>query len=394
MIPVLAVFIDALSPEDIKYMEFLNSFENKVRVKTELPSYSNTCHASIYTGVFPEKHQSIFTWRYSPESSPFQLLRKLKIINILVSYNRIFKLLTYLSICKLYYEQFHIPYFYFLSRYCVDYWGYFDLKMVRHWNDPDPFIGKYPTIFEILKRNGIEYQTIWLPKGSLRRIEQIRDTNKPFTYIFIGHTDGLFHHHLQDSKKAKKVLKEIDRVLKRVYFRFKTNNEDLNFLVFSDHGHIQIEKRISLNHLFKSNGKSLKDYIHFIDACQARFWFKNEKEEIEVKSILNEINDKGYVLNDKILRDFHARVNRNLYGHLILQLRPSYVFAEAVPPNTISMHGYPPDDPRIDGVLISNKEISTTCSTDYIKLEDITPTILHALELKIPSYMDGELIWR
>jgi len=263
--------------------------------------------------------------------------------------------------------------------------------MVRHWNDPDPFIGKYPTIFEILKRNGIEYQTVWVPKGPLRRIEQIQDTNKPFTYIFIGHTDGLFHHYLQNSEKTKKVLKEIDKALERIYFRFTNKNEDLIFLVFSDHGHISIKERISLDCLFKSNGKNLKDYIHFVDACQARFWFRNEKEETEVKAVLNGINDRGYTLNDKILKDFHARVDRNLYGHLIFQLKPSYVFAEAVPPNTVSVHGYPPDDPRIDAVLISNKEIPTT--RNYIRLEDIAPTILHVLGLEVPSYMDGEPIW-
>jgi len=64
MIPVLTVFVDGLKPESLEYMEFLDTFENKMRIRPEL-GYSNSCHASMYTGVHPNKHLKWFIWKYS-----------------------------------------------------------------------------------------------------------------------------------------------------------------------------------------------------------------------------------------------------------------------------------------------------------------------------------------
>ena len=76
MMPVLAVFIDGLKPESVGHMEFLSTLY-KARIRTELGAYSPVCDTSIYTGIFPEKHLIWFTWKYSPKSSPFRILKKL-----------------------------------------------------------------------------------------------------------------------------------------------------------------------------------------------------------------------------------------------------------------------------------------------------------------------------
>jgi len=53
---LLSVFIDGLKPDSIEYMPFLNSIGHKARIETQL-GYSVTCHANIYTGVWPDKHR-------------------------------------------------------------------------------------------------------------------------------------------------------------------------------------------------------------------------------------------------------------------------------------------------------------------------------------------------
>jgi hypothetical protein len=120
-----------------------------------------------------------------------------------------------------------------------------------------------------------------------------------------------------------------------------------------------------------------------------RFWFKNEKEREEVERVLSRMDDKGFILTDKILKRYHAEIPKNKYGELIFYLEKPYAF-DVVDPRDVSMHGYLPEHPDLDGVCVSNRKIAGS----YIKLQDIAPSILHALGLKIPEYMDGEPIWK
>ena len=387
MIPVLAVFIDSLKPESVEYMEFLNSFESKARVKTELPSYSNTCHASIYTGVYPEKHKHFFIWKYSPETSPFKVFMKLK-LHKLVHDTRT-KYLLYAIRCKLKFGI--VPYGYlFFAKHSLSFWAHFDLEMVKFWGKPDMYVGRYPTIFKILDEARIEYQVIWKPKGSLNKLN-VKNPPAPFTYIFIGHIDPITHKYSQESSEAKRMLEQIDRVLEKVYFKFeKVYGDDFLFLVFSDHGQTEIKERVDLDLCFKSNGRNLKDYLHFIDSCYARFWFKNERERKEVEKVLSKLEDKGFILTEDILEKYHSKVPKNEYGELIFYLEPPYVF-NVVDPKAICMHGYLPDHPDLDGVCVTNRKI---IKGSYIKLQDIAPSILQALGLEVPNYMDGEPIWK
>ncbi|MCX8000238.1 MAG: hypothetical protein N3A69_15010, partial [Leptospiraceae bacterium] len=55
-----------------------------------------------------------------------------------------------------------------------------------------------------------------------------------------------------------------------------------------------------------------------------------------------------------------------------------------------STHGYLPDYPDSDAVLVSNFELKKRSAI----LQDLTPSILKALDLNIPDYMDGEPIWK
>ena len=386
MTPVLAVFIDALKPESVEHMEFLNSFENKARVKTELPSYSNTCHASMYTGVYPEKHKHFFIWKYSPNSSPFKVFSGLK-LHKFVHDIRI-KYLLYALRCKLRFGI--VPYGYlFFAKHPLNYWANFDFEMVRFWGRPDMYVGKYPTIFKILDKAGVEYQVIWRPKGSLSRIK-VKNPPAPLTYIFIGHMDPVSHTYGQESSEAREMLKQIDMVLENKYLEFeKIYGDNFFFLVFSDHGQTEIKERVDLYSHFKSKGRSLNDYLHFIDSCYARFWFKKENERREIEKVLSELENKGFILTENIIDKYHAKMPKNEYGNLIFCLEPPYVF-DVVDPKAISMHGYLPSHPDMDGICMANRKIKSS----YVKLQDITPSILQALGLEIPDYMDGEPIWK
>jgi hypothetical protein len=400
MPPVIAVFMDGLKPESLEYMEFLNTLY-KARLKTELGAYSPVCDTSIYTGVFLKKHLCWFTWKYSPNTSPFRILNKLKLANFphnIYSKYACYKLALRLSGAT----NPAIFGFTVFAGIPMKYWACFDTDIKEPWERPNYYNG-YPNLFKILETNNVRYEVVGtnsknLPDSS-RVVRKHNPREKvPLLNYFIGDIDHLSHEYGQDACETIRRLREIDEILQEKYARFeKIFFGDFYFIVFSDHGHSRVENIVNLEEIFKRNGKNLKDYIHFIDSNYARFWFRSSEEEEEVRKVLSELGDKGFFLTDEHFKKYKANMPDNRYGDLIFYLdKPNVFFGKEISAlgrrvsAPVSMHGYLPDYPDSDGVLVSNMKLKKNVAI----LQDIAPSILQALGLKVPDYMDGEPVWK
>jgi predicted AlkP superfamily pyrophosphatase or phosphodiesterase len=407
MTHVLTVFIDGLKFESLKYMPFLNSFSQKRKIWTDL-GYSVACHASMYSGVRPNKHLSWFIWKYSPDTSPFKWINKLKIDRL--PHNAYSKYICYRISSLLAREEVTaftgIP---FLWNMPLKDWHYFDLAEKRYWTDPR-YMENYPTIFDILTKNSIEYDLVGMPVDTRLSPRDIRNQNRalrehnpreirPWTYLFIGYIDLMSHFYGQDSNEVQALLKEIDKIVEQKYRFFEEQAKDFVFFLFSDHGHIKINQELDLYSLFKSSGKQLEDYIFFIDANYVRFWFKNEREEKEIHQVISKLDGKGFILTSDLLRKYNVDMPDNRYGDLIFYLDAPYIFGRGEivvmgkrrNPVIVSMHGYRPDFPCYDGVIVSNKPL---LDEPYVKLVDIMPSILSSLDIPIPKHAEGKVIWK
>lgn len=387
---ILLVFIDGLKPESVEEsMPFLNSLILR-RIKSEMPSYSNTCHASMYTGVFPNKHLHLFMWKYHPQTSVFGILKRFKVERF--PHNIYTKYLCYkLSLLLGKRIPFHTFGFHsFVEMHFSD-WYKFDLEVVKFWGVPQPTIGGYPTFFKILRDNGVPYDIVgmnWRVHESSKTIKKYKPRDiKPLTFFFVGDVDALSGDYGQSSPVTRERLREIDGILEEKYEMFRKKLGDFYFIVFSDHGHKEVENYVDIYSIFKSHGKNLHDYIYFLDSVHARFWFRSDRERREVETILSEMQDVGSILTEEEARRYNANVPDNRFGDLIFYLYPPHIF-NIYPLKSI--HGYPPSFSEMDGVLISNKKL---CQGSYVKLEDIAPSVLQALDLNIPKYMDGKPIW-
>lgn len=380
-IPVLVFFIDGLMARSIEYMEFVNTLGHTAKIKSDLPTYSNTCYASMYTGVYPRKHKHFFIWKFSPETSPFKFLKPFRF----VPPNHYIRFPLYVAAVKLKYGA-YIPGFSSLARQPMKHWTYFAAEVVKYWGEPEKRIGDYPTIFKILEERGIDYHVIWKPKGPLGDISRI-SFRKPFTYIFIGHVDPITHRYGQDSPKSIALIKQIDKIIEKVYAAFEKKYGDFLFVAFSDHGLVRIEEKVSLHALFRGHGKDLNNYLHFIDGNYARFWIREEKEMDEILNVLEKLEDRGFVLTRDIQAKYNAEMPRE-YGDIIFYLDKPYAFD--VVGDAKYMHGYLPDYEDLQGVLISNRPIIKGVA----KLQDIAPSILEAFDIEVPKYMDGEPFWK
>lgn len=398
---VLTVFIDGLKPESIEDMPFLNRF-NRRRIKTEL-GYSNPCHASMYSGVNPNKHLVWFIWKYSPETSPFNWIKRTKFDKFP---NNIYMKYFLYRITKLFYKNntsaFGLPFLWYMP---LNKWFYFDVAEKKFWTERN-FLEGHPTIFEILRNACIDYEVIGLSKNALNNsVECIKNHNfKKFaswTYIFIGDIDPLSHQYGQSSPEVREKLNEIDNILLNIYMKFKNESDDFCFMLFSDHGHTLAYDKVNLSLVFMSNGSVLEDYIYFVDSNYARFWFRNEKERLTVTNVLSNLNDKGFILTDNILKQYKVDMPDRSYGDLIFYLDSPYTFDQgnifvmgkerSDTGKYISFHGYLPDRLDSDGVFISNRDM---IDDPYIKLEDIMPSILSLFKVNVPKDIDGTLIWK
>lgn len=398
---VLTVFIDGLKPESVEHMPFLNSFESKRRIRTEL-GYSPTCYASMFSGVHLNKHLHWFTWKYSPATSPYKWINKLKLDklpdNIFTKY-ACYKITGSLGGIAIPWEGVMGLTWWYLP---IQSWPYLDIAIKKHWSEPN-FIENYPSLFDILVANQVPYEIVGLETSTLeessRTIDQHNfDEIKSWTFFFIGDIDPLSHRYGQDSPQTIDRLKEIDRILESKCQLFEKADNDFCFMLFSDHGHIKVNSRVNLKDLFNSQGESLDDYIYFIDESYARFWFRNEAEKHRVTKVLSQVEDKGFILTEEHLEKYKVNMPDNRYGDLIFYLDAPYAFhhgavilgkkVEGRP--SVSAHGYLPDHADSDGILISNKKLR---NAPYVELVDIMPSVLDVFGIEIPSYVDGKVIW-
>jgi len=396
---MLTVFIDGLKPESIEYMPFLSTFGTKRRVKTEL-GYSVGCHASMYSGVYPNKHLRWFLWRYSPETSPCRWIKQLKIDKIPQNF---YTKYSWYKLAKFFNRRntsyYDLP---MLWQMPLKYWPYFDMTEKKFWSEPG-FLEKYPTIFDIFRNNNIPYETVGLVRKDADRSSKIIENHlfseiKSWTYLFVGDIDPLSHKYGQDSVQLREKLKEIDKILEKKYGIFEKECRDFYFMVFSDHGHIKIKEKVNLKSFFDLFNESLDNYIHFIDANYARFWFRTEEEKRRVSKVLSEMSGEGFILTEEHYRKYNVNMPDNRYGDLIFYLDAPYTFDQGVNilgkkrgSGTISGHGYLPDHQDSDGILVSNKNV---IKESYVRLVDILPSILKVMGIQIPAYIDGEALWK
>ena len=151
----------------------------------------------------------------------------------------------------------------------------------------------------------------------------------PLTYLFIGEVDNISHFYGQESNEAKNVLKKIDNEIERIYTEFKRKNAEPVIVVWSDHGHMMIEKQIDIYEHFNQAGLNLFDLIHIIDTNFARFWFRNDVELELTKKILDTM-PYGFILGRKELEKYHTVMPDRRYGDIIYYLDFPYMFKKTV----------------------------------------------------------------
>jgi predicted AlkP superfamily pyrophosphatase or phosphodiesterase len=324
LVPLVTIFFDGLKPESLRHMPFLASLPYQGRMKTLL-GYSVACHASMYTGVYPDRHQLWFIWQRAPQTSPH---RWLKFFPFPVFLNHLPGKYFLTKTARLFYHPtalFGIPYIVHLP---VKYWKMVDIAEKKFWTEPD-YLDTAPSLFDHLRHANIPFEIVGMVREAISTADiidrhQFREL-KPWTYLFFGDVDGLSHHYTQESEQTISELKRFDRITERVISELRVKNRNLQILVFSDHGHITTTRKIDPYQHFKTQGDNLNRYLHIIDANYLRIWFQNPGEEKRATDILNRL-EGGWVLSKEDMDKYHVRMPDHRYGDAVYYLDAPAVF--------------------------------------------------------------------
>jgi hypothetical protein len=362
-------------------------------MRSEL-GYSVTCHPSMYSGVRPDKHLQWFVWKYDPATSPFGWAKVFKYLGILDNLGSRYFLHKY---TRMFREKntawFGVP---LLVNLPLKYWPFFNVVEDRAWYESG-YLTEYPTIFDILRHHKVGFEIIGMNKGAGDEFEQIGEhvfqEIRPWTYFFLGSVDSYSHYYGQNAPETIERLRRLDKLVEAKYKEYSKRVSNFSVFVFSDHGHIRVEKQVDLHHHFHRQGSKLHNFINLVEANYARFWFRNDKERAIVEKILTTL-DEGFVLTEEHINRYHVKMPDNRYGDLIYYLDQPAIFSKTIwgfSRNQKSMHGYLPEYPGSDGVFLSQKPLLEGA---HVELVDVLPTILSSLDLPIPLNIDGQILWK
>ena len=256
---LLTFFMDGVKYSKFKdCMPFLSSLNSKP-LMSEF-GYSCCCHATMYSGLYPEEHGTWFIWKRG-KNSPYKWVNKVPLL-------KHFNLIPVKYLVSRFTRKFlakntsysGIP---MLVNLPLKYWGEFEPSENVFWTDERYLDGK-PTLFKILKEKSISHEIVGLNKKP-EIFDDLKDfelKEKKFYYFFVGETDNYLHSYGEDSVELKSYLKRVDEKIKEIYLKAKEIDNDVTLMVYSDHGHIGIKENVNLHKIFSSHGLKLNKYIH------------------------------------------------------------------------------------------------------------------------------------
>ena len=381
---VLLYFMDGLKFDMVdQFMPFLAS-QHKIPLKSDF-GYSCACHATMYTSRYVDEHNTWFIWKKG-EHSPYRFVDKipgLKYLNWLPVKVLVSKLARKLHPSRSFSG---IP---MLVNLPLKYWSSFEPCERQFWSDDD-YLPGFDTLFKILKKEKIPHRIVGLSKGGDVFAEEaaVDYSACEFVYYFIGDVDDYMHKHGESSQASVGYLKQVDDFLKTTFEKARACQEDVTAVFYSDHGHIDVEKKIDIQQYFKPLGLSINRYLHLVESTFVRFWFRSEEERRQVTAALNamEAQEIGFIMGPKEFDEYHLHFDSNEHGDLIFHLRAPNIFTNTIwgYGKTIrSMHGYEPTLPKHYGVFASNRPVR---QQDFAYLTDVLPTVTDALHICRDGY--------
>lgn len=376
----IVIFIDALGWEVLRGRRFLESEMPYRRKLRSVLGFSSACVPSILTGRVPREHRHWSFFFYSPETSPFRILRLLAWLpTALTDRGRVRHLMSRVvgRILRFtgYFQLYNLPF-----RHA----GLFDYCEKKNIFKAGG-INRGESIFDLLEKQDVPYHVSDWHDGeddNLKACEQaIINDNIRFAFLYMASMDALLHQVGKESDKVDSKLAWYEEKIRNTLAVARRHYDDVRVFICSDHGMATVKKNIDLMSAIEALPLTFgTDYVAFYDSTMARFWFLNDTARPLIEGALKFVGS-GSVLQPSELNSLGCDFENDQFGELIFLLEPGAMIVPShMGLNPITgMHGYHPDHEDSDAALLSNVKPS-------VEVEAITD-IFHLMctEAGLPS---------
>lgn len=356
--PKVAIFLfaDAFGWEILNRHTFLEDLcPHRYRLNT-IFGYSSTAMPSILSGRLPTSHGHFSSFYYAPETSPFRILKWLKILpSSLTNRGRVRNLLSKI-LARLYgftgyFQIYNVPF---------ERLAYFDYAEKHDIFKPGGLI-EGPSLFDHMEKHDVRYHC---PDWRLSDQEQLDSLyhelakgDITFAILHTAKLDNRMHMVGTRDPEVAKIVAWYDQEARRIWKQATQYYEDVSFYFFSDHGMADIKDSHDVRSLVENLGLNFgKDYVAFYDSTMARLWFFNDSAEQKIRAVLNDL-PYGRILTEAELSEWGVDFQDKKYGHMFFLMNPGQLIVPSdmglkrIP----GMHGYQPDHVDSYAQIISNK---------------------------------------
>ena len=401
----VVILIDGLRHDYLNLTDspFLYSLANKGISGIVQETFAFQLRLAFFAGLYPESCDVGHLYWCDPETSPFKLTKYIPEVAL-----RIPKLGGYYkrflgkyaksverrrgnSASARYAELSQIPY------NLLKYFGFSEKRLP--W-EPGVY-GNNTTLFDILKENRLNWLWIAYPTDDqntdsiVHNFKKRIHKNHSLVYLHFAELDWIGHIYGPHSSEQRKILRAIDSAIEETYLILREIFDDVNGLLFGDHGMVEVTKSVDIEEKISKTGLKLeKDFIYFLDSTQARFWFKKPRSKDVIKDVLQDC-DKGKILVKEDYDRLRFRFSHNKFGELIFVVNDNTIIF----PNFFQrtdcpkgMHGYLPDvKGNWSWFIVTGVNVTRRLDTP-LKMVDLFPIILELMSLSIPKTCQGKNI--
>jgi hypothetical protein len=353
----LFVFIDALGWEVLRGRRFLEDELPWRQPVRSVLGYSSACVPSILTGLAPRDHGQWSFFFCSPGTSPFRSLRALRHLPRQITDRArvrgwLSKLIAKLHGFTGYFQLYQLP---FEHAHEFDYCEKTDLFA------PGGINGS-PTIFDRLRERGIPFHMSDWRRDEGHNLDSLKSDlatgNIRFAFVYLPALDGALHEVGKAHPDITRRIAEYESSLRQILDLARRSYGDVRLSVISDHGMADVGREEDLQALLSALPYQFgRDYVVALDSTMARFWFRSDDARAAVAALLADL-DWGRNLRADELAVLGCDFDAGRYGELIFLADPGVVITPSHMGRTAprGMHGYHPNHPDSDAVLLSSHE--------------------------------------
>lgn len=218
--------------------------------------------------------------------------------------------------------------------------------------------------FDLWRDGGLRYRIYSYRDGGtdlqlLQRAQRDLEHGRANTlFVYLCELDHVLHLHREEPAAIESALAGYAGPLEALFRTAEQRDPRMHFRIFSDHGMAPVRERVDLAEpLARQGWRAPQDYLAVFDSTMLRFWFFNAAARAGIRAWLASL-DCGRILEQDELRRLGIWFPDGRYGDLIYLLQPGVMVSSGEFNgrgwNPRGMHGYHPDDPDSDAVLLSN----------------------------------------